>query len=72
MANNIAITFTPFIFSWKNTTAKTGTIGIPKVLITFENNDETSNIKPTQPIEKICHETAVHTKFIMYETLPDS
>ncbi|KAK3006519.1 hypothetical protein RJ639_015783 [Escallonia herrerae] len=72
IANNIATTFTPSILSWKNTTARLGTIGKPKVLITLENKEDTLKISPTQPIEKTCHAIAIHTNVITYDTLPSS
>ncbi|KAK3038701.1 hypothetical protein RJ639_028308 [Escallonia herrerae] len=72
IANNIDTTFTPSILSWKNTTARLGTIGKPKVLITLENKEDTLKISPTQPIEKTCHAMAIHTNVITYDTFPSS
>ncbi|CAK9146322.1 unnamed protein product [Ilex paraguariensis] len=72
MANNIATTFTPLIWSWKMNTAITGTMGKPKVHMTLENSEETLKISPTTPMLGTCHVPAVHVKFNTYYTFPSS
>ncbi|KAH0462365.1 hypothetical protein IEQ34_009940 [Dendrobium chrysotoxum] len=60
----MAITFTPLILSRKKMTAKTGTTGRARVLMAFENSDETTKIKPTTPTEATCHANAIPTTVI--------
>ncbi|KAH0448567.1 hypothetical protein IEQ34_022367 [Dendrobium chrysotoxum] len=64
IAINMAITFTPFIVSWKKITAKTGIIGRASVLMAFENSDDTTKIKPTTPTDATCHATPTPTTVI--------
>ena len=70
IAKIIEITFNPFILSWKMMTASTGTTGSPNALIAFENREESSKISPVPPMLNTCQITAVHTRFITYDTFP--
>ncbi|EXC50736.1 hypothetical protein L484_000382 [Morus notabilis] len=66
----MAITLIPSILSWKKITAKTGTTGKLKTLMTLEKSEDTSRMSPTAPILQSCHEIAVHVKVMTYENFP--
>ena len=52
-------------FLMEKDAARTGTIGKPKTLMALENKEDTSKIKPTQPIAETSHIIAVQTKVMI-------
>lgn len=72
MDNIMAIAFTPVIFSLKKKIARIGTMGKPSTLITLAKTEETSKTSPTEPTDATCQDTAVQTRFIIYETSPNA
>lgn len=68
----MATTSTQVILSWKTVTARTGTSGTFRALMTLAKRDDTVKINAMRPISIICPDNAVQTKVMTYDVFPSS